>query len=255
VIVGPLYFLRWWKYGKHLEDGLMAVAIETTDLEVLRAKAEEVEGLVSPAGGPPTRGDREQEPLERRQAWHRRVVDAVLDLSNSMPEGVEGYDVRKLLELIVELQRLIDADPEGNDTDGAIELATMQAADIARRLRRRLVHEQLDDPQRAAALIFGALEQLPVSDLSKLLGVSTKTVRSWQQGSPVRQNSDRTILVAQILTYIRSSMTAVGVKLWFEAGREQLDGRSPLQLLEADPAQAAVQLIDLARGSRAQLGG
>ncbi|HTR74532.1 MAG TPA: hypothetical protein VMH33_04650 [Solirubrobacterales bacterium] len=232
----------------------MAIAVRPSpDLEELRSKAEQIEDLVSPAGGPPLRKDRGIELVERRQTWHQQVVDAVLDLSNSMPEGVEDYDVRKLLELVVELRKLLDADPEGLDAGGKIELATMQTADIARRLHRRLVHEQLDDPRVAARLIFSALVQLPVSDLGRLLGVSTKTVRSWQHGNPIRQSGDRVVLIAQILTYIRSSMTAVGVKMWFEAEHDQLEGSTPLQLLEEDPATAYEILVNLARGSRGQL--
>jgi DNA-binding transcriptional regulator YiaG len=234
----------------------MATAVrQAPNLEELRFKAEQIEDLVSPAGGPPVREDQDSGLVERRLAWHQQVVDAVLDLSNSMPEGLEDYDVRKLLELVVELRRSLDADPDGRDSNGEIELATMQAADIARRLHRRLVHEQLDDPQLAAELIFSALTQLPVSEMARLLGVSTKTVRSWQHGSPVRQNGDRVVLIAQILTYIRSSLSAVGVKMWFEAERDELGGSTPLQLLDEDPAKAYETLISIARGSRGQLAG
>jgi hypothetical protein len=63
------------------------------------------------------------------------------------------------------------------------------------------------------------------------------------------------VLVAQLLSYLRSSMSAVGVMLWFEAERDQLSDRTPLELLETDVASAYEQLIDLARGSRAQLAG
>lgn len=222
-------------------------------LEELRSKAEQIEDLVALSGSPASQEDRGTPIVERRLAWHSNVVDAVLDLSNSMPEGIEDYDVRKLLELVVELRQLLDADPDGCDSDGEIELAIMRTADIARRLHRRLVHEQLDDPQLAVKLVLDGLAQLPVSEVARLLGVSTKTVRSWQQGKPVRQNTTRVVLIAQIMTYIRSSLSAVGVEMWFDAERDQLGGKTPLQLIEEDPAKAYEPLIDLARGSRAQL--
>jgi hypothetical protein len=59
------------------------------------------------------------------------------------------------------------------------------------------------------------------------------------------------VLVAQLLSYLRSSMSATGVIMWFDAERDQLDGRTPLQLLERDTARAFEPLSELARGARA----
>jgi DNA-binding transcriptional regulator YiaG len=236
----------------------MSAPVQTIpDLEELREKAEQIEDLVTPPESVEEgiKDERRVSRVERRQAWHRRVADAVLDLSNSMPEGVEDYDVRKLLELVVELRQLLDADTEVRDADGAIELATMRTADIARRLHRRLVHETLDDPQVAVKLVLDGLARISVSEIARLLGVSTKTVRAWQQGNPVRQNAARVVLVAQLLSYLRSSMSALGVMMWFDAERDQLGERTPLQLLEKNTATAYSQLSDLARGGRAQLAG
>ena len=236
---------------------MMTVAPAQTilDLEELREKAEQIEDLVTPPDSVEERAGTAGTRSERRQQWHRRVTDAVLDLSNSMPEGIEDYDVRKLLEHVVQLRRLLDADPKVRDADGQIELMTMRTADIARRLHRRLVHEQLDDPQIAVRLVLDALRQVGVSDIARLLSVSTKTVRAWEQGNPVKQNAQRVVVVAQLLSYLRSSMTAVGVVMWFDAPREQLGNRTPLAMLEKDTPSAYERLIDLARGARAQLAG
>jgi hypothetical protein len=233
----------------------MSVPVQTIPgLGEFREKAEQIEDLVTSAEEPVK--DRGRVSLvERRLAWHRRVADAVLDLSNSMPEGLEDYDVRKLLELVVELRVHLDADPSALDSDGAVELATMRTADVARRLHRRLVHDLLDDPQVAVRMVLDGLAQIQVSEISRLLGVSTKTIRAWQQGNPVRQNSSRVVLVAQLLSYLRGSMSATGVIMWFDAERDQLDGRTPLQLLERDTARAFEPLSELARGARAQLAG
>jgi DNA-binding transcriptional regulator YiaG len=236
----------------------MSVSMQTIPgLKEFREKAEQIEDLVTPPESiEELVKDRESlSSFERRLAWHRRVADAVLDLSNSMPEGIEDYDVRKLLELVVQLRVLLDADPNARDSDGAIELATMRTADVARRLHRRLVHDQLDDPQVAVRMVMDGLAQIQVSEVAKLLGVSTKTIRAWQQGSPVRQNASRVVLVAQLLSYLRGSMSAMGVMMWFDAERDQLGGRTPLQLLEHDTASAFEPLSGLARGARAQLAG
>jgi transcriptional regulator with XRE-family HTH domain len=228
------------------------------ELEELREKAAQIEGLVTPPDSveqPVADLGQLASPGERRRAWHRRVGDAVLNLSVAMPEGLKDYDVRKLLEYVVVLDQLLDADPAARDEDREIELATMRAADVARRLRRRLVHEQLDDPQIAAKLVLSALDGIPVSDVAELLGVSTKTVRAWERGAVVHHNANRVVLVARLLSYLRSSMTARGVVMWFEAERDQLQGRTPRELIDEDVANAYPLLLDLARGSRGQLAG
>jgi hypothetical protein len=237
----------------------MTVPVQTiTGLEELREKAEQIEDLVTPPASSEERikdKRRRLNRVDRRGAWHRQVENAVLDLSNSMPEGVEDYDVRKLFELVVELRHLLDRDPDVLDADGSIELTTMRVADIARRLHRRLVREQMDDPQIAVKVVLDGLARVPVSDVARLVGVSTKTIRAWQRGSPVRQNAARVVLIAQLLSYLRSSMSAVGIIMWFDAERDQLGGRTPLQLLEQDEASAYSLLSNLARGARAQLAG
>lgn len=48
-------------------------------------------------------------------------------------------------------------------------------------------------------------------------------------------------------------MTSRGVALWFEASRAQLDGRSPLQVLDEEDKHAQLEVLELASGSRAQL--
>jgi transcriptional regulator with XRE-family HTH domain len=224
------------------------------DLESLRAKAEQVEDLVTP---PLSEDERAKAGLgqraERRLAWYRGVEDAILDLSNAMPEGVEDYDVRKLLESMVELRRLLEEDPEAQDPAGEVELVTMQTADIVRRIRRRLLHQRLDDPRIAVDFILGTLRGIPVTELAALLGVSTKTVSAWRQGGAVRQRTARVVLIAQVLAHLRGSMTPRGMLMWFAAERDQLDGRSPRELLDLDQAAAYPALTGLARGGRGQL--
>jgi hypothetical protein len=177
----------------------------------------------------------------------------VLDLSNSMPEGAEDYDVLKLLGFVVDLRRALESDPDAHDRTGEVEIATMRMADVVKRVGRRLLHERLDDPQAAAAFVLETLGDVSVSEVAALLGVSTKTVGSWRQGSRVRNNTRRVIVIAQALSYLRSSMTATGIVMWFDAERDQLGGLTPLALLEQDEASAHAKLIGLARATRGQL--
>ncbi|MHB8695563.1 MAG: hypothetical protein ACYDHH_30445 [Solirubrobacteraceae bacterium] len=188
-----------------------------------------------------------------RLAWYQRLEDAVLDLSSALPEGTEDYDARKLFEFLVAVRRAIAADLDGVDAGGEVELAMLKMADVARRIARRLEHDQLDDPRLAAEAVFEVLRGVAVGDLSRLLGVSTKTVNTWRAGGPVSRNAERVVLLAQLLTYLRASMSPAGLVMWFDAPREQLDGRAPLELLENHAGIAREQLVPLARGTRGQL--
>jgi hypothetical protein len=193
----------------------------------------------------------------RRLAWQRQVLDAVMSLSATFPKRVDSYDVRKLLEYTVELGHLIEADSEGLDPEGEIELAKMRATDVMRRIQRRLTQQHLDDPPAALEFIFGLLANVNLSEIAVPLGTSPKTAAAWKSGSPVRQSAKRRriVIVAQVLSYLRDSITPHGLVMWFEAERDQLDGRTPLQILDEEDPAAHQLLINLARGSRGQLGG
>ena len=105
----------------------------------------------------------------------------------------------------------------------------------------------------AIEFILRTLRNLGVSEVAEVLGVSARTVGAWRHGTTVKQNASRVVLVAQLLTYLRASMTPRGMMMWFHAKRDQLDGNTPLQLLENDEATAHRVLLSLARGARGQL--
>jgi hypothetical protein len=214
-----------------------------SQMSVLQHKAEHVEDLVSPPRS-------EVRLAERSWAWYQGLEDAVLDLSNSLPEGTEDYDARKLFEFLIELRRAITAD---SDEDDDVELATIRMRDVVHRIARRLEHNSLDDPQAAARSIFTTLSTIGVGDLARLLGVSTKTVNTWKAGGPVTRKAERVVVLAQLLTYLRASMTPRGLVMWFDAPRHQLGGRTPLEVLDDNEAVARETLGSLARGARGQL--
>lgn len=189
-----------------------------------------------------------------RERWFTRLEDAILALVRALPEGGEDYDAGRMFEFSVGLRRAIEAAPDGADPDGSIELATLMIGDVVRRVCRRLEHDALDDPRAAADFVFATLPAAGAGDLGRLLGVSTKTVGAWRTGRPVTRNADRVVLVAQVLTHLRAAMTPRGVLLWFDGPRAQLEGRTPLELLDQDgPAGAREPLTALARGLRGQL--
>jgi transcriptional regulator with XRE-family HTH domain len=198
----------------------------------LRSKASHVEDLIE----------------NEVEVDYRKVEDAVLDLANALPAGTEDYEAKQLFVYLTELRRAID---DGGD----VQLAAMRMADVARRLERRLGHAALENPEEAVRFTLANLEPLSVTEVARLLGVSTKTVGAWRSGKPVRQRVDRVLLVAQLVWYLRYGMTATGLRLWFENPADLLGGKSPLELLDDDVRAAWEPLVAYARGGRGQLAG
>ncbi len=231
-----------------------ALATDATELDELLRKVGEVEDLVTP---PRSTDEVGEAPLAQRRAdWYHDVENALLDLSSSLPQGTQDYEARKLFEFLIELRRAIDDDPEARDEQLRVELATRKLSDVIGRIERRLTEAELDDPRRAASFVLELLGATKVGDVAELLGVSTKTVGAWRAGKPVARNVERVVLVAQLLELLRTSMTPSGLVMWFHASREQLDGATPLAVLDDDLPQAREQLSRLAlQAARGQLAG
>lgn len=224
---------------------MSVVADAPIQLEDLREMARDLGELLQP--------DRVPAAAAGRSAWVAGLEDRVYALSSALPEGTEDYDARRLWELLHALRRVADAAPDGADPGDRLELAALMLGDVARRLGRRLLHDELDDPQAAAAYLLRTLPAVPAADLGRLLGVSAKTIGAWRAGSRVTRNAERVVLVAHVVTYLRASLTPAGLVQWFSAPRHQLDGRTPLDLLGGDLAPAREALVSLARGARGQL--
>ena len=222
--------------------------------ERLRSKAELVEELVERSVDEHA-DERLKARAERRRGWYGAVEDAVLDLTNSLPAGTEDYEARQLFVHLTELRRAIDEDAKAVDAAGRVQLAAMRMADVARRMDRRLAHAVLEDADEAARYVLVALESIGVTEVARLLGVSTKTVGAWKAGKPVKQRVERVKLVAQVVFYLRYSMTPTGLLMWFDNPADALRGRSPLELLDADVRAAWEPLVAYARGGRGQLAG
>lgn len=230
--------------------------LDPTTRESLRSKAEAVEDLVElNVDERPLADEKLKARVERRWDWYHRVEDAVLDLTNALPAGTEDYEARQLFVFLTELRRAIDKDPKTTDKAGRVRLAAMKMADVARRLERRLEHSLLENPDEAARYVFAQLDSIGATELARLLGVSTKTVGAWRSGKPVKQRVERVKLVAQLVSYLRYSMTQTGLLMWFANEADELGERSPLQLLNESVRLAWEPLVSYARGGRGQLAG
>ena len=235
---------------------MTTATMEPGTREEVLSKMEHVEELVRDSVD--TQPKAKETRATRRLEWYRRVEDGVLDLFNALgrtPQVEATYEMSQLFTFITELRHAIESDPDATDPRGEAELTAKKMLDVVKRLERHVQHSMLDYPDEAARYVFEHLDALDVTDQAALLGVSTKTVGSWKRGEPVKRNKNRVILLAQLLTYLRHSMTQTGVKLWFENKVDRLDGKAPLELLEAGTAEASERLIAFVRGGRGQLAG
>jgi transcriptional regulator with XRE-family HTH domain len=224
--------------------------------ESLRSHAGQVEDLVEwSVDEHPGPAEELDERLGRRREWYLGLEDSVRDLVDALPAGVEDFEARQLFMFLTSLRRALEADTTARDADGAVQLAAARVGDVARRMARRLEHAALEDADEAAGYVFEQLGSVGVSDLARVLGVSTKTVGAWRSGKPVRQKAERVKLVAQLVSYLRYSMTPTGLVMWFENEADLLDGRSPLGLIEESVSGAWEPLVSYARGGRGQLAG
>jgi transcriptional regulator with XRE-family HTH domain len=222
--------------------------------ESLIERTEQVEEeLESSAAAEATVGDGTAERAELRRRWLRGVDDAVLDLVNVLPAGMEDYEARALLQFLTELRHAIDDDDKVRDERGRVKLARLKMLDVVHRLKRRLQHQILDVPEDAARFIFASLPGIGVTELAELLGVSTKTVGAWRHGKPVKSKIERVTEIAHLLAYLRGSMTARGLMLWFGAKHDALDDRTPLEILDRGQKEDVLTLLAYARGGRGQL--
>ena len=192
---------------------------------------------------------------ERRARLIEEIMDCILDIANGMPEGVEDPGVVRMLSRAVDLQRAAEKDPAGDDPQWRVRRAARDLKDTVHLMERRLARLQLDDPSDAASFVIKALRKVETQEVARLLGVSAKTISQWRGSkvAAIRKSPGRVVLVAQLVRYLQSTWTPHGIAAWFEAPRERLAGRTPLELVDSEDPDAWSRLRELARGSRSQL--
>lgn len=215
--------------------------------EQLRSQAERLERLVARSHPPGPGVD------ARPDAWYATIEDAVLDLYGTLPAGAHDSEVAQLFYYLTELRRRLGHNGESPEQRARADLSALKLGDVVRRLERRLQHDALEVPEDAARFVYETLNAVDVSDQARLLGVSTKTLATWKRGGRVQQNKDRVRLVAQLVSYLRTSMTQTGVLMWFDDESDLLGGVTPLSMVASGEPGAWSRLLSYARGGRAQL--
>lgn len=155
------------------------------------------------------------------------LYSAMVDVSNAM--NAEPGDLDRFEAALVGIERVRHVIRDALD-----EFVGGADAD-----RRRLLHE-----------IEQSLPGVHQTEVAELLGVDPRTVRRW--GKDAGEPEHRLLLVARLVAVLRHAWTAQGMLAWFQRPRRDLDGKTPLELLD-DPGSER-SLLSAARGSRTQYG-
>ncbi len=171
------------------------------------------------------------------------------------PQWTDDPLAGELLDQVEELGSLMDVDEDLRDEEWEIRGSLDQIKDLVALMSRKIERLALDDPETATSFVVQQLSRLERSNVGRLLGVDKRVVKRANAGEAVSKeiHSERAVLVAQLVYDLRNHMTVGGIVMWFEDGRHQLGGASPLELLDEDPSKAARPLRSLARTERGQL--
>lgn len=158
--------------------------------------------------------------------------------------------------LVNQLARLwleIDTAVQENDPD-AFEMAVVMAEEAVRRAQRRRIREEFDESAEASiSFVLESLGHLSSAQLGELLGVSDRTIRSWQQQIPQRPqvDMDRLVTLAQVLYDVLASTTPRGAYSWLIRFNRGV-GYSPLDALNRGDPEVLDALRRNARATRGQ---
>lgn len=101
-----------------------------------------------------------------------------------------------------------------------------------------------------ASEIVDALKTFGVTqlDIAKVIHVSDRAVRGWRTSEIQRDRYDRLAQLRDLALLLSDSLTPRGVGQWLHAQNRSLDGRRPVDVLEAeqfdDVREAAQAFVD-----------
>ena len=235
----------------------------TTTGDGLRERIEALEHDVFAALRPyqePSTRDLRNDPLSRkrrvteRDRWFERVHGEILGLARDPVWRDHALKVELLLTL-EDVRAEIALDRDALDEGWKVRYAMKIMHVVVQAMLRQLDHAAIDDPAYAARFVAEELATVEVGEVAKLLGATTKSVQNWRRGrvEQIKRNPKRITLIGQLVYELRNSWTPHGIVMWFDRSREQFDGRTPREMIDADVAEATGKLLPLARGGRAQL--
>ena len=172
------------------------------------------------------------------------LTDDALELLTLWPPTAPDGEVRNLLTL---LKRARDACAEKNRDDLRLVLVGMKT--VLARLRQQERHAQIEEPSEALDYLDSSLAGWTADELARVVGAQPRVLSNWRSGTQPRPAArERLLLVTELVADLRTSMTARGIRMWFDNPVPKLDNRSPQQLLDEDAAGHRTALVEFVRG-------
>jgi uncharacterized protein (DUF2384 family) len=208
--------------------------------------------------------------------WKEHILGGVEQIRDSKVDqsfGARFAETQNRLLALNETLHTEDFDPEAlaeirdiilkwiaavNDFDESRPLDTVDSYLIHAEAIRHLVRDALDahvegadrDAQTVVAQLLAWLPNTTQAEIARLVGISNRQFHRWKTsgGRPPR----RLTLVARLVALLHRAWTEEGVIAWFHRPRPELDGKTPLDVLD-DPAYERL-LLTAVRQGRAQHG-
>jgi hypothetical protein len=185
---------------------------------------------------------------ERLRETARRLA---VRLSANLPPELHSDAIAEIRGIVVTTLAELDNSDKRQPLD-LVEAFVIHAEEI-RHIIRDALDEDIGDDGDAASLVAtvtGWVPRVSQKDLAALVGVTTRHFQRWARfgGDPPR----RLLLVTRLIALLRRAWTPEGVVAWFYRARHDLDGRTPIDVID-DPAYEH-RLMTAARQGRAQHG-
>ena len=195
--------------------------------------------------------------LAREREVPRSVIEFIDDLGEAIVDAdavaVASIDPSLWIQIqaaAVRAQRAIASGDE-REQRKAVRIAMEQLRFLFARLAERQPVSE-DEPIHAVLVWLDEKLGVPQRRKADLLGVGERTYQRWispsESVAPEARQERRVRVVARVVAQLRHVLTGAGVADWFETPMDELDGRTPLDVL-GDPA-ATERVLHLAVAPR-----
>jgi hypothetical protein len=185
---------------------------------------------------------------------HKRLVEVEKRLASLKPQ-LEAADL-SIEQRATLYSALVDVNTAMNASPG--DLDRFEAALVGIERVRHVIRDALDefvggasaDRRRLLQELKRSLPDVRQADIAELLAVTPRTVHRWanEPGQP----EHRLQLIARLVAVLRNAWTSKGMLAWFHRPRRDLEGKTPIELLDDPGSERA--LLSAARSSRNQYG-
>ena len=166
----------------------------------------------------------------------------------------EDFDKEQVLSLSTAMLDIADIK---DDLDGPNRLDALNELLINFERMRHVIRDALDEHVEGVedntglitAELLARLPDASRADVGELLGIDRRTLLRWLQTDKAPPR--RLQVVARLVAVLRHNWTGEGRVAWFHRARRDLNGRTPLDLLQASSIDEDA-LIAAARSGRSQ---